>query len=151
VSGLALHTDLSALGRLQARMTRLTRAERRPLLENSGAVLESSARRRIQSDKRGPDDLPWPDWSPAYAETRHGGQSLLSAEGGLLDSLRAEVRGDEVEVGSNLVYAAVHQFGGAEVGMPIPARPYLGVSPADETEILSVVDDWADALLGDLK
>ena len=48
-------------------------------------------------------------------------------------------------------HAAVHQFGGAEVGMPIPARPYLGVSPADETEILSVVDDWADELLGDLQ
>ncbi|MDO9633078.1 MAG: phage virion morphogenesis protein, partial [Humidesulfovibrio sp.] len=77
MSGLALHTDLSALGRLEARMTRLTKADRRQLLENAGAVLESSARRRIESDKRGPDGLPWPDWSPSYAETRHSGQSLL--------------------------------------------------------------------------
>jgi len=151
VSGLALRTDLSALGRVEARLARLTRADRRQLLEGAGAVLESSARRRIDSEKTGPDGNPWRDWSPAYAETRHGNQSLLSAESGLLDSLSSEVRGHEVEVGSNLVYAAVHQLGGAEVGMPIPARPYLGVSDLDEADIMSAVDDWADSLLGDLQ
>jgi phage virion morphogenesis protein len=129
----------------------MTRADRRQLLDGAGAVLESSARRRIQSDKRGPDGERWPNWSESYAQTRHAGHSLLSAEGHLLDSIRAEVRGDEVEVGTNLVYGAVQQFGGDEVGMAIPARPYLGVSTEDERDILAVADAWADDLLGDLR
>jgi len=151
VSGLTLHTDLTALSRVQSRLAGMTRADRRQLLDDAGAVLESSTRRRIQSDKRGPDGERWPDWSEAYAATRHGGHSLLSSEGHLLDSIRPDVRGDEVEVGTNLVYGAIHQFGGAEVGMAIPARPYLGVSTEDQSDILGVVDAWADDLLGDLR
>lgn len=151
MSGLALRTDFSDLDRLQTRLDRLAKADRSQLLEDLGAVLESSTRARIQSEKSGPDGEPWPDWSPAYAETRHGGHSLLSADGGLLNSIRSDVRGDEVEVGTNLVYGAVHQFGGAEVDMPIPARPYLGVSAQDESDMLAVADEWLDELLGDLK
>lgn len=151
MSGLALRADLSALDRMESRLARLTQADRGQLLENMGAVLESSTRNRIQSEKTDPEGNPWPDWSPAYAETRHGGHSLLSADGGLLDSIRSDVRGDEVEVGTNIVYGAVHQFGGAEVDMPIPARPYLGVSAEDEQDILAVTDDWLDGLLGELK
>lgn len=151
MSGLTLRADLSALGRVESRLARLTQADRGQLLENMGAVLESSTRNRIQSEKTDPEGNSWPDWSPAYAETRHGGHSLLSADGGLLDSIRSDVRGDEVEVGTNLVYGAVHQFGGAEVDMPIPARPYLGVSAEDEQDILAVTDDWLDGLLGELK
>jgi phage gpG-like protein len=31
--------------------------------------------------------------------------------------------------------------------MPIPARPYLGVSPENEADILAVVEDYLDQVL----
>ena len=151
MSGLALRTDLKELRRVEARLAKMTRAELRQLLENAGAVLESSARRRIQSEKRGPDGQRWANWSESYAATRRSGHGLLSAEGHLLDSIRADVRAGEVEVGTNLVYGAIHQFGGAEVGMHIPPRPYLGVSLEDERDVLDVTDAWIDMLLEGLQ
>ena len=42
-------------------------------------------------------------------------------------------------MGSNLVYAAIHQMGGKEVGQNIPARPYLGVSRDDEDDLRRLV------------
>jgi phage gpG-like protein len=47
---------------------------------------------------------------------RHRDQDLLFSEGGLDDSNQALAAGDEAEVGTNLVYGAIHQFGGAEGG-----------------------------------
>jgi phage virion morphogenesis protein len=47
-----------------------------------------------------------------------------------------------VAVGTNRVYAAIHQLGG-QAGrgrkVTIPARPYLGVSAADRVRILAVL------------
>ena len=43
------------------------------------------------------------------------------------------ISGASVEVGSNLVYAATHQFGDPD--RRIPARPYLGLSADDERDI----------------
>ena len=57
------------------------------------------------------------------------------------------MRGDEVEVGTNVEYAAIHQFGGDEVGINIPARPYLGLSPDNEADLLSVVEDFIEEAL----
>jgi phage gpG-like protein len=52
----------------------------------------------------------------------------------------AEVVGDEVEIGSNLIYAATHQMGDEERN--IPARAYLGLSDDDESELQEVIDDF---------
>ena len=68
-------------------------------------------------------------------------------EGDLLDSIQFITRGAEVEVGTNLIYGAIHQFGGAEVGMKIPARPYLGLSPDNEANLLGVVEDFIERAL----
>lgn len=115
-----------------------------PLLETLGGAVESQTRRRLGHDKEGPDGQPWPDWSPAYAATRHGGQHLLESTGTLIDSVHYMVQGtDRVAVGSGMVYAAIHQFGGAEAGQPhLPARPWLGVGHDDEAEIEEVLGDW---------
>lgn len=62
-----------------------------------------------------------------------------------------------VEVGSNLVHAAIHQFGGVirpraakllmfrghvAKSVDIPARPYLGLSKEDERELVERTLDW---------
>ena len=152
-SALEVTVHSPALDGLEARIRRLALglSDTRPLLEALGAELESQTRRRIESERTSPIGEPWPEWSDGYAKTRHANQDLLQGGGGLLDSIQSAVRPDLVETGLNLVYAAIHQFGG-EPGMPpgpaaVPAREYLGIGPENEIELDAVLDKWADRIL----
>lgn len=147
MAAVTLNADISGLARLQGRIDRLANLDRTALLAGIGAEVESQTRRRIEEEKAGPDGQAWPEWSDRYARGRHGGHSLLIGEGDLLDSIRHEVTGGHVEIGSNLVYAAIQQFGGEEVGSEIPARPYLGLSPENEADVLIVVEDFLERAL----
>ncbi len=141
---MALRVDLRELDALAQRIEALAAVDTPGLLDAVGTEVESQTRRRIAEERQAPEGTPWAAWSPRYAATRHGGHSLLQAEGGLLDSIQYSVAGDTVEVGSNLIYAAIHQFGGAEVGKPqLPARPYLGLSPDNLADLGRLVDEWA--------
>lgn len=147
-TGLRIDSEIQGIDALQRRLAALANpGARGELLESIGAVVESQTRRRIEEEKTAPDGEPWADWSEEYAKTRHGGHSLLMGEGDLGDSIQFAVTGDAVEVGTNLIYGAIHQFGGDEVGMPIPARPYLGLSADDGAELVDIVNDWIDATL----
>lgn len=115
------------------------------LLENIGALVESQTRRRIQEEKSGPDGKGWQAWSDRYARNRPGGRSLLQSEGGLLDSIQYLVTGGDVEVGSNLIYAATQQYG--DTARSIPARPFLGISDENKGEIDELLQDHYRDLL----
>jgi len=146
VTGAAIEIRPEGLAALGRRIDRLLAGlnNPEPLLRELAAAGESQTRRRMESDKRGPDGTPWPEWSPGYAATRHGGQSLLDARGDLIQSLTAFADRQTAGWGTNLVYAATHQFGRGA----IPARPFLGVSDDDERELLGIAEDWLDRLLG---
>lgn len=151
MSGVAIQVDGRELTRLNHLVEALLqRPDTRELMTTVGAVTEAQTRRRIEEDKRGPDGRPWDTWADDYARTRHQGQSLLVGDGDLLDSLHYEAGREHAEVGSNLVYAAIHQLGGRPVGKNIPERPYLGLSDDDEAELQQVVDDWLNALSEDM-
>lgn len=145
---IGLQYDLSSVARLQERIARLGNPDRRDLLEQLAGVAESQTRRRISEEQQSPDGEPWQAWSADYAATRHGGQSLLQGEGNLVDSITSEIEGDEALIGSNLVYAAIHQHGGTPDMAPgpagIPAREYLGFSQDNLDEIEAVADRWLD-------
>jgi len=80
------------------------------------------------------------------------GAPILNASGafGLMGSISTDHGKDFAEIGTNRVYAPTHQFGAqkgefgtSSRGGPIPwgdipARPYLGISPADESDILAL-------------
>lgn len=110
------------------------------LFDGIGALLESSTRERFET-KTGPDGQAWPEWSEEYALDREAHHSLLVGEGDFQDSNQFYAGANEVGVGSNLVYAAIHQMGGEEVGMNIPARPYLGLSDEDRSAISALIED----------
>lgn len=148
MSGAAIRADLFADPRLAGRLERLAQLDVEPLLEGIGAEVESQTRRRIQVDKHGPAGEPWPEWSAAYAETRHSGQSLLQGAGHLLDSIGYQVMDDSsVLVGSPLVYAASHQFGDPDRG--IEARPYLGLEGEDLEGVVAMIEDYLEELADD--
>lgn len=79
-----------------------------------------------------------------------GGARILSDTGALLASLVArkpEVTQRTVRIGSNLVYARIHQVGGrAGRGAIIPARPYIGIGPRQEQAIGKEVDAYFSRL-----
>lgn len=145
---IGLQFDLSSISRLQERIARLGNVDRQDLLEQLAGVAESQTRRRISDEQETPDGEPWQAWSANYAATRHGGQALLQGDGNLVDSITSEIEGDEALIGSNLVYAAIHQFGGTPDMAPgpagIPARAYLGFSRDNLDEIEAVADRWLD-------
>ena len=148
MSGVALNIDVADLGVAADRLAAIAGLiEPSRITDVASAIVETQTRRRIQEEKSAPDGTPWKSWSPAYAETRHSGHSLLQSEGGLLDSIFGEARGEQAVVGSILVYAAIQQFGGEEVGKPeLSARPFLGVSDDNLGEIKDVVVDYLNGI-----
>ncbi len=114
-----------------------------------GELIVTQTRTRLADGKRGPDGEAWAPWSPAYAATRSGQHSLLTGGGDLRDSIANHSRGLEAVAGTNLVYGAIHQFGGdVSAGHPaIPARPWLGLSGENRREIEELVADSIGGLI----
>lgn len=113
-------------------------------LQSVGAILISQTQRRIFSEKVSPSGERWPPWSPRYARSRHTNQSLLVSEGYLLGSLNTVIEKNKVAIGSNLCYAATHQYG--DQRRRIPRRAYLGVSLADHDKILGIVLKYVELI-----
>ncbi len=146
MSGVEIILDDADLRKAEIRLNGLVDG----LLDDVGyaaaSLVESQTRRRIEDERTAPDGAPWPLWSERYKKSRHKGNTLLRGEGDLVDSISGAFDGtDEVSVGSNLVYAAIHQFGGTDDMAPgpagIPARPYLGLSGENADEIRDMVQD----------
>jgi len=105
------------------------------LLNEIGKALVTSTKERF-STQQSPDKTKFKALSPRYLTSKikkgfKGG--ILSRTGELKKSIRYEVDGKTLTVGSNQVYAATHQFG-SKINN-IPARPYLGLSKLDEERI----------------
>lgn len=129
-----------------------------PLMDDIGAHLEQMARDRIENTNVGPDGQPWPVSLRAELD---GGKTLFES-GQLAASLTHLAGRDFAQIGSNLIYAGVHQEGAIITGknggplvfkladgqlvevqsVEIPARPYLGVSEDDQEEILALTADY---------
>lgn len=147
MSGVTASLTTLGLDHAIAQLSQLSGFEMAELTDDAGAILESSTRGRFDT-KTAPDGADWVDWSERYDETRsHGTHSLLVEEGGLRDSIASYSTGSEVHVGSNLIYAAHHHFGGDEIGSGVPARPYLGVSDEDEIDLQDLVTGQLEDLM----
>jgi phage virion morphogenesis protein len=114
-------------------------------LESLGAVLLSSTLGRFERGV-GPDGV---QWRPSSRAIDQGGQTLIDT-GLLRSSMVYQTGPDSVRVGSNMVYASIHQEGG-QAGrggkVQIPARPFLGIDAEDRDEIRAIVDDWISEAL----
>ena len=149
MAGVTLTQDTKGLEDLAERLNQLASADYDDLLEQIGSTVESQTRRRLSEEKEAPDGSPWEplsnDWAARKSERSSGG--MLEYQGHLLDSIAYQVNGDEVEIGTGLIYGAIHQLGGESVGKPVPARPYLGLSSDNENELNEVIEAWLNQLL----
>lgn len=141
----------------------------RPAFAEIGEDLLDTTKRRFNA-ATSPDGTPWAANSPVtisrYLGTKDSnfkkdgslskrGQANSSAKKpltGETKSLQSKINyqlqgGLGVSIGSPMVYAAMQQFGGTKSKFPhlwgnIPARPFLGISPADKTNILDILGTY---------
>ncbi len=165
MAGAGIVIEDAELIRLSKKISRLADADMNLLAEAVGGEVENQVKTRISEEKAAPDGTPWDSWSPDYAETRHDNQSLLENDGDLLKDIAYRIVPSGVEVGTSLEYGATHQHGAkqGEFGTgnyktrkgsfpipwgDIPARPYLGVSADNHAELVVLLENWIDDLLG---
>ena len=130
-----------------------------------GEALVETTRARFDTGTE-PFGPAWHALNPAYAAIKRGGGGILVGSSALLrNTVVSQVSGNNIYVGSNRIYAAVHQFGavirpvrtkalmfrmggvGKRGGagfvraqsVTIPARPYLGFGPKDQRAVLDVL------------
>lgn len=126
------------------------------LMDLIGAALVSSTQQRFEG-QAGPTGVPWRSSQRAGQQR---GQTLVDS-GRLRQSITHRAGRDQVEVGSGVMYAAVHQFGATiraksskglrfRIGdrwvtkreVTIPPRPFLGLDDEDRAEIIELSTGW---------
>ena len=142
------------LNRLQKRLSNTT-----PAMRVIGETIKTSVERNFAASGR-------PAWAPSHRAREEGGQTL-SLSGVLRRSFTVEAGNGWAAVGTNVAYAAIHQFGGKtgphvirpkkkkalktpyglfrkvnHPGSKIPARPYLRVQDEDWEEIKAAINDF---------
>lgn len=114
MTGVTLGIDIDdraaqeAFARLIARGAHL-----RPVMQDIGPALVQSTQERFDGGI-GPDGAAWP---PSQRAQKTGGQTLVLS-GDLARSITFIAAEDSVEVGTNMVYGAIHQFGGEITNHP---------------------------------
>lgn len=141
-----------ALDRLLAAGSDLT-----PAMDAIGGALVLSTEERFEFE-RAPGGSPWP---PSIRALVTGGKTLTDS-GRLGDSITHDAGRDSVRVGTNVRYAAVHQFGATisakaapllvfripglglrrKKSVRIPARPFLGIDDDDRGRIADELTDY---------
>lgn len=126
-----------------------------PLMRSIAGMMESAVLQNFEAGGR-------PQWlGLKYRE----GKPLVDT-GNLMSSIESSYDNDNAIVGTNVVYAAIHQFGGVikpkegkyltfKIGdkwvkikeVNIPARPFLKLTPEDEEDILQDVQDYFQSII----
>jgi phage virion morphogenesis protein len=152
----------------EAALSALSEATRRlgdptELYNDIGAHLVATTQRRFDTGTA-PDGNPWP---PSLRARLGLGRTLVDKgmQGGLMGSVGYEADATGLRVGTNLVYGAIHQLGGTiraktakglrfrigdrwatKQSVTIPARPFLGLSDEDETEIETLAGEYLEGV-----
>ncbi len=148
---------ISAIRNLQRRV-----ADMEPALGEIGSRLENSTLQRFET-QTSPEGIAW---KASLRAKRQKGQTLTDTAR-LRQSITHNVRRGEVEVGTNVVYAAIHQFGGhtgprtirpvnrkalywpgaahpvkkvEHPGSDMPKRAFLGISQGDRRAIIRIIE-----------
>jgi phage virion morphogenesis protein len=127
------------------------------VMADIGRSLRASTLERFRTE-RDPDDRAW---IPSRRRAEGSPRPTLTLSARLRSSISSRATDSEVRIGTNVIYAATHQFGGTirpktakalvfalpsgqwvqAKAVTIPARPFLGVSADDRQEIVAIVRD----------
>ncbi len=109
-----------------------------PAFRDIGEYLLESTQQRFV-DQQAPDGEPWEPLSPKTLAKKKRQDRVLTETGTLADTLNYQLGANQLQFGSNMEYAATHQFGREADG--IVARPFLGIAPFEQKEILAILQD----------
>ena len=104
------------------------------ILDEIGSYLVTATDLRFEAER----DASGTPWKPSERAKATGGKTL-QLSGRLRRSITHRVTGGTVEVGTNVIYAAPHQFGWPEKNLV--QRSFLGVDDRDRTAILRIAED----------
>lgn len=150
---LKLDEVTAALTKAVAAMEDLT-----PVMQSIGEILVASTKQRFGTGTS-PEGVKWAPKSQvtlnaygARKSNRVDVRPLFGPSGALSSQIFSEPERDQVVVGSPRIYAAMMQFGGLKSAYPhlwgnIPARPFLGISPTDSTNIVAEIEAWLKGAL----
>lgn len=117
----------------------------RPLMKNIAGIMADSTEENFKEEGR----PKWKDLSEktktARKKTGHYPGQILQVSGQLALSVTTQYDETSAVIGSNKVYAAIHQLGGLtgkNKKTTIPARPYLSLTNEEYEEILSLVENY---------
>lgn len=117
----------------------------RPLMKNIAGIMADSTEENFKEEGR----PKWKDLSEktktVRKKTRHYPGQILQVSGQLALSVTTQYDDSSAVIGSNKVYAAIHQLGG-QAGKnkktTIPARPYLKLTDDNFEEILTETEKF---------
>ncbi len=147
--------------KVQAALQRLIDAggDMTPAMREIAGILTDASERAFAEQRDPATGEPWAELSDVTRERRektgHWPGSILQLSGGLARSIQQDYGTDFALAGTNAAHATTHQLGaqqgefgvfsivsGRQVPLPwgdIPARPFFGVGPDDEDEILEAL------------
>lgn len=111
-----------------------------PLMKNIAGIMADSTEENFKEEGR----PKWKDLSEktktARRKTGHYPGQILQVSGQLAMSITTQYDNESAVIGSNKVYAAIHQLGGLagkNKSVTIPARPYLVITDDNFEDVLS--------------
>ena len=138
MAGITVNADTGPVQRALRRVADTLDGDRaRYLFDAIGQTLVTSTVERFERET-GPDGQPWQPSARALAQ----GGKTLSDSGRLRGSITHVAGREGVDVGTNVIYGAIHQFGSGDLERPtgIPARPYLGLDDGDRRAVERLVE-----------
>ncbi|MEG1931295.1 MAG: phage virion morphogenesis protein [Anaerovorax sp.] len=158
MSSVRLEGDIS---KLKAQIDKLEKVDFKSVSNALAEVARTSTMDRFKQQVD-PNEKKWPE----STRVKEIGGRTLTDTGGLRKSIRSKVSNTGFALGTNLKYAATHQFGDQgrviqaknkkslrfriggkwvvkkKVIVNIPARPYLGINGEDIEEMVGTIEDY---------
>lgn len=130
-------------GEINSLLSRIARAgtDLEPAFAEIGEYLIEATQERFKLELA-PNGEQWEPLAPETLARKGGEDRILQQSGTMRDLLTYQIAGRVLTFGSNQEYAATHQFGREEDG--IPARPFLGLTTGpwrDADEIVEILRD----------
>ncbi len=136
MSGSSIKLDLKDVFELSKRLEGLEKPLR-PLMVQIANSLKNSTKERFETTKA-PEGKTWVKGKKATGKT-------LTLSGLLNQSITSFADGEKAIVGTNKIYAGIHQFGGVikqkKRSITMPARPFLGLSEDDKDTISYLINE----------
>lgn len=164
MAGVAIKVDHTSLRRWLRRVRQKGASQGdASIWEDVGWEVQRFVQQNFDNERGGGE--PWRPLTPGYRAARPAGK-ILTVTGRLRNSIQQRAQGDGVLVGTNVQYAAIHQYGGKtrptvikprrkqalfwpgaahpvksvnHPGSDVPARPFLDLSPAEWEQVARVL------------